>query len=154
MGTLDQRTKFKSIYRVSDAQPNWAQTDPSQPDYIRNKDLAQEVRPIYINGQLFLSNDPETGALNLVAGNNVILTTKDNNVIIQAIGGGGGEGPSATYLEGEGIDIIQNEFGQFVINLEKNAIDDEFIESISIEKIVQKENEVLILNGGKANGNY
>lgn len=154
MGALGQGTRFKSIYRVSDAQPNWAQTDPSQPDYIRNKDLAQEVRPIYINGQPFLTNDPETGVLNLVAGNNVILTTKDNNVIIQAIGGGGGEGPSATYLEGEGIDIIQNEFGQFVINLEKNSIDDEFIESISIEKIVQKENEVLILNGGKANGNY
>lgn len=154
MGTLDKNTKFKSIYRVSDAQPNWAQTDPSQPDYIKNRDMAQEVRPIYINGELFLSSEPESGAVNLVAGKNITLTTKDNNIIIQSVGGGGSGGPSIEYLEGEGIDITQNEFGQFVINLEKNSIDDEFIESISIEKIVQKENEVLILNGGKANGNY
>jgi hypothetical protein len=30
-----------SFYRMSDAPPNWAQNDPSQPDYIANKDLAE-----------------------------------------------------------------------------------------------------------------
>lgn len=29
---------MKSIYRMSDAPPNWAQDDPTQPDYIKNKD--------------------------------------------------------------------------------------------------------------------
>lgn len=153
MSTLNKNTKFKSIYRVSDAQPNWAQTDPSQPDYIKNRDMAQEVRPIYINGEPFLSSDPDSGAVNLVAGNNVILTTKDNNIIIQSVGGGEG-GATTTYLEGEGIDIVQNEFGQFVITLEENAIKDKHVDSISTNKIVQDKENIVILNGGNANGEY
>jgi hypothetical protein len=153
MGTLDKNTKFKSIYRVSDAQPNWAQTDPSQPDYIKNRDMAQEVRPIHINGEPFLSSDPDSGAVNLVAGNNIILTTKGNNIVIQSTGGGEG-GPTATYLEGEGIDIVQNEFGQFVIALEENAIKDKHINSISMDKVVQNKENIFILNGGNANGEY
>lgn len=157
MGTLDQKkTSFKSIYRVSDAQPNWAQTDPSQPDYIKNKDLAQEVRPIQVNGEHFLSNDVESGAVNFVAGRNVTLAIKDNSIIISAAGSGseGGEGSGFVYTEGEGIDIVENEYGQFVINLEENAINDKHIGAISISKLVQDKDDVLILNGGKANGNY
>ena len=151
MGALDQsNSKFKSIYRVSDAQPNWAQTDPSQPDYIKNRDLAQEVRPILVNGEEFLNNEVESGALNLVAGKNVMLATKDNTIIISSAGGGGGAG--IAYVEGEGIDIVENEYGQYVIALEENAIVDKFVDSISFEKIAQKQNDVLILNGGKANG--
>lgn len=52
--------KQMSIYRVSDAPPNWAQDDPSQPDYIKNK--------------------PE-----LVAGENIVLTKRGNKVIISAV---------------------------------------------------------------------
>lgn len=40
-----------SFYRISDAPPNWAQTDPHQPDYIANKDLAE--RPILVDGEEF-----------------------------------------------------------------------------------------------------
>jgi hypothetical protein len=32
------RVGMSSIYRMSDAPPNWAQDDPTQPDYIKNKD--------------------------------------------------------------------------------------------------------------------
>lgn len=151
MGALDQsNSKFKSIYRVSDAQPNWAQTDPSQPDYIKNRGLAQEVRPILVNGEEFLSNEVESGALNLVAGKNVMLATKDNTIIISSAGGGGGTG--IAYIEGEGIDIVENEYGQFVINLEENAISDKHIGAISINKLVQDTTDILVLNGGNANG--
>ena len=101
--TTDKKCGFKSIYRVSDAQPNWAQTDPSQPDYIKNRDLAQEVRPISVNGVEFLSNEVESGELNFVAGRNVTLTTKNNSIIISATGeGGGGDIP---YFDGDDTTI-------------------------------------------------
>lgn len=101
--TLDNKRGFKSIYRVSDAQPNWAQTDPSQPDYIKNRDMAQEVRPINVNGEEFLNNEVDSGALNLVAGRNVTLTTKNNSIIISATGeGGGGDVP---YFDGDDASI-------------------------------------------------
>lgn len=108
------------------------------------------MRPILVNGEEFLNNEVESGALNLVAGKNVMLATKDNTIIISSAGGGGGAG--IAYVEGEGIDIVENEYGQYVIALEENAIVDKFVDSISFEKIAQKQNDVLILNGGKANG--
>ena len=147
--------KMKSIYRMSDPQPNWEQTDPSQPDYIKNKEGAQEVRPIYVNGEEVLSADVTSGPLNLVAGRNIALAADGNNVIIAATssGGGGGSCDCPELIEGECIDIIDDEIrGQKTISLEKGSITDEYIESISMSKLVQDENEILILNGGKANG--
>mgnify|MGYP003299768611 FL=1 len=44
------RVGMSSIYRMSDAPPNWAQDDPTQPDYIKNKEEAEKLRPIYVNG--------------------------------------------------------------------------------------------------------
>lgn len=64
----------------------------------------------------------------------------------------GGGGASADIEEGEGIDIVTNENGQQVISLEKNSINDEYIESISISKVTLKDGDTLILNGGNANG--
>jgi hypothetical protein len=64
----------------------------------------------------------------------------------------GGGGASADITEGEGIDIVLNENGQQVISLEKNSINDEHIESISISKVTLKDGDTLILNGGNANG--
>jgi hypothetical protein len=98
-----------------------------------------------------LSNEVESGGVNFVAGKNVTLATKDNNIIISASGSGGG-GSSAVYTEGEGIDIVENEYGQFVINLEENAISDKHIDAISINKLVQDTTDILVLNGGNANG--
>lgn len=64
----------------------------------------------------------------------------------------GGGGASADIVEGDGIDIALNENGQQVISLEKNSIDDEHIESISMSKVVLKNGDTLILHGGNANG--
>ena len=149
--------KMKSIYRMSDPQPNWEQTDPSQPDYIKNKEGAQEVRPIKVNGEDFLSANVESGAVNLVAGRNITLSTEGNDVIISAKSSGGGDSGGCDcpdYIEGDGIDITETPYGQRVVSLEENSISDKHIASISVSKLVQEEDTILILNGGKANGNY
>ena len=147
---------MKSIYRMSDAPPNWAQDDPTQPDYIKNKDQAEKLRPVYVNGQQMLDDTHESGPLNLVSGRNVELAVEGNNVIISAKGGGG-EGPGGScdcpeIVEGEGIDVVETPYGQKIVSLEKGAITDDYINSISVSKLVQSEDEILILNGGKANG--
>ena len=147
--------KMKSIYRMSDPQPDWSQTDPSQPDYIKNKEGAQEVRPVYVNGEEVLSANVSSGPLNLVAGRNIAMKAEGNNVIIASTASGGGEGSCdcLELIEGECIDIIDDEvLGKRTIALEKGSITDEYIGSISMSKLVQDENEILILNGGKANG--
>lgn len=59
-GRLVDSVKQMSIYRVSDAPPDWAEKDPTQPDYIKNK--------------------PE-----LVAGKNVRLTKSGNKIIISVV---------------------------------------------------------------------
>lgn len=147
--------KMKSIYRMSDPQPDWSQTDPSQPDYIKNKEGAQEVRPICVNGEEVLSANVSSGPLNLVAGRNIAMKAEGNNVIIASTASGGGEGDCGCLdlIEGDCIDIIDDDIlGQRTIALEKGSITDEYIESISMSKLVQDKNEILILNGGKANG--
>lgn len=205
------RVGMSSIYRLSDSPPNWAQEDSTQPDYIANKEMAEKLRQIYVNGKEILDDTHESGPLNLVEGENVHLSVADNgnSVIISAdvpvipeplpeeyrpilvegkevldktnsgglnlkggnnvklfvegndvyitATGGGGEGPGGdcgcpVIIDGEGIDIIDTPYGEKVISLEKGAITDEYIDSISVSKLVQSEDEILILNGGKANG--
>lgn len=34
----EERYRMHSIYRLSDAQPDWSETDPSQPDYIKKSE--------------------------------------------------------------------------------------------------------------------
>ena len=145
--------KMKSIYRMSDPQPDWNQNDPSQPAYIKNKEGAQEVRPIYINGESFLSNNVDSGPVNFAAGRNITIATDGNTVVISAKNSGtGGSCDCPEYIEGNGIDIVETPYGQRVVSLEPGSINTEHIGSISMSKIVQDENEILILNGGKANG--
>jgi hypothetical protein len=88
-----------------------------------------------------------TAKIVAVDGNNVIISTK----------GGGGEGPGGScdcpeIVEGDGIDVVETPYGQKIVSLEKGAITDDYINSISVSKLVQSEDEILILNGGKANG--
>jgi hypothetical protein len=143
---------FKSIYRMSDAQPNWAQTDPSQPDYIKNKHLAGESRPIYLNGEELVGEDG-TGAINIVAGENIVFTTDGTTITISATGGGEPSDCNCPdYIEGDGIDIVKNNEGQMVVSIEDGSISDEHIESISVSKIVQDDGDTLILNGGSIDG--
>ena len=76
-----------SIYRLSDAQPDWLETDPSQPDYIKNKEQAEKIRPIMVNGEEFLDDTQASGAANFVAGTNVSIRTEGNKIIISSEGG-------------------------------------------------------------------
>ena len=149
---------MRSIYRMSDAQPNWAQDNPEQPDYIKNKELAEKFRPISVNGEEVLDDSYASGGVNLVGGKNVTLDVKGNTITISAKsgepggGGSGGDCDCPEYIEGDGIDIVENEFGQRVVSIEDGAISNDMIESISIDKIVQKEGITLILNGGSIDG--
>jgi hypothetical protein len=150
------RVGMSSIYRMSDAPPNWSQDDPTQPDYIKNKEEAEKLRPIYVNGEQMLDDTHESGPLNLVSGRNVELAVDGNNVIISAKGGGG-EGPGGScdcpeIVEGDGIDVVETPYGQKIVSLEKGAITDDYINSISVSKLVQEETTKLVLNGGNANG--
>lgn len=205
-------SRMRSIYRMSDAQPDWAETDPSQPDYIKNKELAERfrpvsvngeevlddsyrsgnlnlvggdnvdisvengsikisakvpeipdipsvqdtdtVRPIYVNGEEILNDTTESGELNLVGGKNVTLAVEGNMVVISASGGGSpeGGGDCPEYIEGEGIDITENIYGQREISIEAGAISSDMISSVSIDKITNTDGIKLILNGGNANG--
>ena len=92
--------RMMSIYRMSDAQPDWSETDPSQPDYIANKDIAEKWRPVYVDGQLVLDSSRESGALCLLSGQNVLLQVmEDNSIKIHSSGGSGGEDPGFNQTE-------------------------------------------------------
>jgi hypothetical protein len=110
------KTGMSSIYRMSDAPPNWSQDDPTQPDYIKNKDEAEKLRPIYVNGQLILDDTHESGLLNLVGGTGVSIVVKGNDVIFNSIGG---EDPKAfNYLPGDGITILDAVDGYKTITID------------------------------------
>lgn len=146
-------SRMRSIYRMSDAQPDWAETDPSQPDYIKNKELVEKFRPVSVNGEEVLDDSYNSGSLNLVGGKNVSLSVEGNSVIISAKSGGeGGNCDCPEVIEGEGIDIVETAYGQKIVSLEKGAITDEYIDSISVSKLVQEQGFTLRLNGGNANG--
>lgn len=147
-----------SIYRLSDPQPDWTETDPSQPDYIKNKEQAEKFRPIQVNGVDVLDDTYESGKVNFVSGNNVTLKAEGNKIIIsarQATSDGNGnivyEG--VEYIEGTGIDITDAEDGQKMISLEPGGIPESYLPSIPLSKLVQDESFTIILSGGNANGN-
>jgi hypothetical protein len=104
--SLDPTAKvgMSSIYRMSDAPPNWSQNDPTQPDYIANKDLAEKLRPIYVNGALVLDDTHESGLLNLVGGNGISIVVEGNDVIFETTEGEDSE--DFNYLPGNGITIF------------------------------------------------
>lgn len=58
---------------MSDAQPDWGQTNPEQPDFIKNKELAERFRPIVVDGEIFLDDSYKSGSLNIVSGDNIVL---------------------------------------------------------------------------------
>ena len=77
-------TRAMSIYRLSDSQPDWTESDPSQPDYIKNKDEAEKYRPIFLNGDEILDETRESGALKLVSGKNVTIKQEGDSIVISA----------------------------------------------------------------------
>lgn len=107
-----------NIYRMSDAPPDWDQDDPSQPDYIKNKDQAEKFRPIYINGEEILDDTHESGPLNLVGGDNIILTTEGNSVTISSTGGSGDcDHPDITITEEASTEELDDEVYEVVRKL-------------------------------------
>jgi antitoxin component of MazEF toxin-antitoxin module len=120
----------------------------------RGNESTDTVRPIQVEGEEVLNDSSTSGALNLVGGKNVTLSVSGNSVVISASGsgeGGGGNCDCPEIIEGEGIDVVENLKGQKVVSLEKGSITDDYIDSISFEKIKMSEKTTLILNGGKAN---
>lgn len=77
-------TRMRSIYRMSDAQPDWAETDPSQPDYIKNKELVERFRPVSVNGEEVLGDSYESGNLNFVSGENIDISVENGSIKISA----------------------------------------------------------------------
>lgn len=74
LGNPSGTVNSMSFYRISDAQPNWAQTDPSQPDYISNKNLAE--LPIIVDGEEFTQHENDAmEPIEFRSGKNVHLET-------------------------------------------------------------------------------
>lgn len=150
--------KAISVYRLSDPQPDWEETDPSQPDYIKNKEEAEKYRSIQVNGVDFLDESYESGKVNFVSGNNISLKAEGNNIIISAKqttsdGNGNIVYEGTEYIEGTGIDITDAEDGQKVISLEPGGIPEDYLPPIPLSKLVQDNEITIILSGGNANGN-
>lgn len=144
---------------MSDAQPDWAETDPSQPDYIKNKELAEKFRSVSVNGIEMLDESYTSGGINIAAGKNITLTTDGNTITVSARGSSGGEGGAGCncpeYIEGDAINIKDDANGDKIVSIEPNSITDKHIESVSLEKIIQSELMALILDGGNVdNGSY
>ena len=77
-------SRMRSIYRMSDAQPDWAEQDPSQPDYIKNKELVEKFRPVSVNGEEVLDDSYGSGNLNLVGGENIDISVENGSIKISA----------------------------------------------------------------------
>lgn len=126
---------MKSIYRMSDAQPDWAETDPSQPDYIKNKQLVERFRPIIVDGEVYLNEGYDSGSLQLASGPNISLKINDDNVLIISATNTGDE-DYTQYLAGQGIVITENDFGQFVVSIDNNYLNT-FVNDIVTPQFVQ-----------------
>ena len=125
--SLDPTAKvgMSSIYRMSDAPPNWSQDDPTQPDYIANKKMAEKLRPIYVNGALVLDDTHESGLLNLVGGSGVSIVVEGNNVIFETTEGEDSE--DFNYLPGNGITIFDAVDGYKTIAIDELYLLDKIV---------------------------
>ena len=52
-------------------QPDWTQDNEKAPDYIKNKEIAEQYRPVYIDGIEALSQERTSGPLNLASGDGI-----------------------------------------------------------------------------------
>lgn len=123
---------FSNLQYVTPAQPDWAQTDESALDFIKNKQIAEQYRPITVNGEEFLNEDRSSGPLNVVGKGGVVIETEGNSLQFSV----------EAYVEGEAIDITDNDQGQKVISVDPTEI--------TITELSQE--EIFILDGGGANG--
>lgn len=101
------RYRMHSIYRLSDAQPDWNENDPSQPDYIKNKTEIEAGDNISIRRE---GNKVIISAL----GGDYVLTDKDKEEIVQLI------------LADFDISDIEGEFAEKVDKIEESTTWTEF----------------------------
>ncbi len=125
-------TDFTNTKYIKPKQPDWAQTDDKALDFIKNKHIAEQYRPITINGQEFLNEDRNSGALDIVGKGGVIVEANGNSLQLSV----------EDYVEGDAIDITDNDQGQKVISVDPTEI--------TITELSQ--DSILILDGGGANG--
>lgn len=128
----DFSVDFDRVQYLQPPQPDWAQNDPTEPDYVKNKHIAEQYRPITINGKEFLNEDRNSGALDVVGEGGIVVTTQGNSLHLSV----------EAYVEGDAIDIVNNEAGQKVISVDPAEI--------TITELSQ--DNILILDGGGANG--
>ena len=121
-------TDFEQAQYITPPQPDWAQDDPTEPDYVKNKHIAEQYRPITVKGEEFLSEERNSGALDIVGEGGIIVTTKDNSLHLSV----------EDYVEGDAIDINDDGEGKKVISVELDSLDDKHIVELSIAKLTQK----------------
>ena len=67
---------------VHNPQPDWAQDDPKKPDYIKNKEIAEQYRPIVVEGKGFLPEARESGEIEFRGDKGIVLQTEGNTLLI------------------------------------------------------------------------
>ena len=131
-------------------QADWAQTDETAPDFIKNKDIAEQLRPILVNGKVFLSEKRSSGHVNIVAGKNITFITKENELLIESSDTLYDLPPAMADRLG-GIKSAKDIEGEIALN--KVYVDENTgigeVRAISTDVLVQGEEE-LVLNGGNA----
>ena len=65
-------------------QADWAQEDKTAPSYVKNKHIAEQYRPVTVNGEEFLDADRETGSLNVEGIDGIELSQDGNTLKISA----------------------------------------------------------------------
>lgn len=136
--TTDVDVEFDKVHLVTQPNPlapDWAENDSTAPGFIWNKQIAEQYRPIAVNGKEILNEKRSSGPLNMVSGDGIIITQKDNSVHFSA--------PLAT-LDRLGLVKSSKEKNQISVDESTGVME---VNSLSTDKLVQGELE-LILNGG------
>lgn len=112
-------TSFEGGHYIQPPAPDWTQDDPEQLDYIKNKQIAEQYRPVTINGEEFLNEDRSSGALDISSGDGVVLKTNGNSLHLSVNG--------FIQLKQDVAEIYHQEYekdsnGDFVLDEENNKI--------------------------------
>lgn len=133
---------FEGAAIIHNPQPDWAQSDPEKRDFIKNKHIAEQYRPVNVNGEAYLSEERESGPLNIIGEGGIIITPDSGSLTFSV----------EDYVEGDAIDILNNAEGKKVVSVEPGSLNDTHINALSVGKLTQNLGETIIIYGGNANG--
>lgn len=135
-------TNMQSIQQVASIQPDWAQEDDKKPDYIKNKEIAEQVRPISIDGQEFLSEDRNSGVLNIIGTNGVLVSANNGSLCIS------GPGPNPeleicceTIKKVYNQEYLTNEKGEYIVDENGQRIPVGPAKGLLVDEIIRATNE-------------